>query len=340
MSAPVVSVLMPVFNAASTLDAALDSLRAQTLQEIEVVAVDDGSDDDSLLILENRRRDFPQLSPVPIDHSGLIDALNRGVEHCRGQFIARMDADDLCHPQRLEKQLELLLGDNSVSVASSLVETFPRDCVREGMRIYEAWLNSLVTPDDIRREMFIESPIPHPTAMVRRHELCELGGYRDFGWPEDYDLWLRYFVAGKQFAKVPEVLLSWREHPDRLTHTDSRYSVENFLRAKAHYLLQGPLRGSDEIIVWGAGKTGRRLSKHLLRGGAHLTAFVDIADDKVGRSMRGAPIIAVEELASTWRHCQNPTLLVAVASRGARALIRTKLQELELVEGHDYWCVA
>ena len=70
-----------------------------------------------------------------------------------------------------------------------------------------------------------------------------------------------YFVAGKQFAKVPEVLLSWREHPDRLTHTDSRYSVENFLRAKAHYLLQGPLRDSDEIIVWGAGKTGRRLSK-------------------------------------------------------------------------------
>ena len=255
MPTPLVSVVMPVFNAASTLEAALASLRAQTLQDIEIVAVDDGSSDDGPLILEKWRGDFPQLFPIRREHFGLVDTLNHGVCCCRGQFVARMDADDISHPQRLEKQLDLLLGNDSVSVASTLVETFPQDCVREGMRIYETWLNSLVAPEEIRREMFIESPIPHPTAMVRRHEFDELGGYRDFGWPEDYDLWLRYFVAGKQFAKVPEVLLSWREHPGRLTHTDSRYSVENFLRAKAHYLLQGPLRDSDEIIVWGAGKT-------------------------------------------------------------------------------------
>ena len=91
----------------------------------------------------------------------------------------------------------------------------------------------------------------------------------------------------------------------------------------------------------GSGKDrGRRLSKHLIRNGGHLAAFVDIAEDKVGKSMRGAPIIGVEDLASTWKRCRRPTLLVAVASRGARSLIRTQLGDIQLVEGNDYWCVA
>ena len=331
---------MPVFNAASTLAATLESLRAQTFKDFEVVAVDDGSEDGSRSILEAWRRRLPRLRLVPQPHAGLVEALNKGAEFCDGEYIARMDADDLAHPLRFEKQVGLIAGDDSVSVASCLVETFPPEQVGEGMRIYEAWLNSLIEPADIRREIFVESPIPHPTAMVRRREFLELGGYLDFGWPEDYDLWLRYFVAGRKFAKVPEVLLSWREHPGRLTHTDSRYSVENFLRAKARYLVEGPLQEADEVIVWGAGKTGRRLSKHLLRQDVNLTAFVDIATDKVGGSMRGAPIIGVEDLAVTWERARCPLLLVAVASRGARSLIRRELGKLQLEEGSDYWCVA
>jgi hypothetical protein len=251
-----------------------------------------------------------------------------------------LDADDRSHPERLAEQVRLLTERPEVSVAGSLVETFPRSEVGEGFRLYEEWLNGLVTHADICREIFVESPIAHPSAMLRLEELRALGGYEDRGWPEDYDLWLRYHAAGRTFAKVPRVLLYWREHPQRLTHTDGRYAVENFLRAKAHYLVRGPARDRDAVFVWGAGKTGRRLSKHLIRNGCQPTAFVDIAPDKIGKTLRGAPVVRPEDLPARWRSARRPLLLAAVSSRGARRLIRQELARIGLTEGTDFLCVA
>jgi len=338
-STPLVSVLLPVYDAAPTLPQALASLWAQTFTEFEVVAVDDGSSDSCDDLLRREAGRDSRLHPICGPHAGLVPTLNRGLQACRGQYVARMDADDVAHPERLARQVELLEANPEVSVASCLVESFPRHAVGEGFRIYEDWLNSLVTHADICREIFIESPIPHPTAVVRRLELLQLEGYRDVGWPEDYDLWLRYRAAGKLFAKVPQVLLFWREHEGRLTHTDRRYSVENFLRAKAHFLAAGPLCGRD-LFLWGAGKTGRRLSKHLIREGAPPIAFIDIVADKIGGTLRGAPIIGADDLRGRWEAATRPFLVVAVASRGARQLIRQALADLGLTEVEDYLCAA
>jgi hypothetical protein len=227
-----------------------------------------------------------------------------------------------------------------LAAVSCLVYGFPRDHVREGFRIYIDWLNSLVTEEDIARDIFVESPMAHPSVMVRRTWLERLGGYQEHGWPEDYDLWLRMHLAGARFAKVPKQLLGWREHEARLTRTDSRYSVENFLRAKAHYLLRGPLQERDTLIIWGAGQMGRRLSKHLLRGGAPLVAFIDIDEKKIGRTRRGKPIIPPAELPALWQQQERPVLLAAVGSRGARKLIRSQLLSMGLREAADWWAVA
>ena len=340
MPTPRVTVLMPVYNAADTLGAAVDSLQTQTMKDFEIVAVDDGSTDGSRSILRALQQTDARLRPAFEPHRGLVPALNRGLELSRGPLIARMDADDLSHPQRLEKQVRLLETHPGVSVVGSLVKCFPPDQVREGFRVYQDWINHLVSHRDIVREIFIESPIVHPTAMVRRRELLGLGAYQDRGWAEDYDLWLRYFAQGRRFAKVPEVLLSWRDHPGRLSRGDSRYSVENFLRAKAFYLARGPLQNRDAVIVWGAGKTGRRLSKHLVREGCPLAAFVDIAPAKVGRTLHNRPIIRPSDLPALWRQWNCPQLLAAVSSRGARTLIRRHLEGLNLEEGKDYLCVA
>ena len=337
---PRVSVLMPVYNEASTLDEALTSVLEQSVESLEVVAVDDVSTDESAKVLRSWASRDARVRPIFAEHGGVVAAPNLGLASCRGEYVARMDADDLMHPQRLQKQLELLENDPQLSVASCLVETFADLGVGAGMRIYEQWLNSLVEHDDIVREIFIESPIANPTSMMRRSELQALGGYQDRGWPEDYDLWLRYYLAGKRFAKVPEVLFYWREHEDRVTHTDSRYSVDNFLRTKAHYLIEGPLKERDGLIVWGAGKTGRRLSKHLQRGGAQPDVFVDITPKKIGGQLRGAPVVGPDDLMDWWRRFKRPVLLSAVASRGARALIREQLRGWDLTEGEDFWCVA
>ena len=340
MSAPRISILMPVYNAAGTLPEALKSIAGQTLGDFEVIAVDDGSEDDTRMVLEAWRRGDRRIKPVYAGRVGLVEALNRGLSLCKGDWVARMDADDRMHPDRLARQAALLEARPDVSVAGSLVEIFADGAVGEGMKVYEAWLNSLVEPVDVAREIFIESPIAHPSAMMRREEFAKIGGYRDLGWPEDYDLWLRCHAAGLRFAKVPEVLLYWREHAGRLTRTDSRYSVENFLRVKARFLVDGPLRDRDGLVVWGAGQTGRRLSKHLVRMGRPVDAFVDISPGKIGGRLRGAPVIGPDQLLEAWSRYRRPMLVVAVSSRGARKLIREALTDLDLVEEVDYLCAA
>ena len=340
MKVPRVSILLPVFNAAATLAETLQSIQAQSCEYFEVVAIDDGSEDESGDLLLEWSRCDPRFRVLLADHQGIVEAPNQGLALCRGEYVARMDADDRMHPERLEKQLAWLEGDLGLSVVSCLVEIFPREETGEGMLVYEAWLNGLVDSAAIEREFFVESPIANPSAMMRREELVALGGYQDRGWPEDYDLWLRYRAAGKRFAKVPEVLHYWREHPRRATHVQGRYSVENFLRAKAHYLCAGPLQERDGLAVWGAGKTGRRLAKHLEREGRAPDVFVDIAPKKIGGTLRRKPVIGPDDLSAWWTRHERPILLAAVASRGARALIRAALDGWGLLEGNDFLCVA
>ncbi len=338
MTAPAVSVLLPVRDAEPYLKDCIASLDRQTLTDFEVVAVDDGSVDGSAEILDDWAVRDPRVRVRHLPPSGLVAALNVGLEDCQAPVVARMDADDISHPHRLELQAKLLEEHSEIGVASCLVRHFRWHRVGEGFRIYEAWLNSLVTPGKIARERFVESPVAHPSVMVRRELLERVGGYRDFGGPEDYDLWLRLLERDVEIAKIERYLYFWREHGERLTRVDGRYSVENFLRCKARYLLTGPLAGSRRVIVWGAGQTGRRLSKHLLRGGAPLECFVDIDPEKIGRTLRGLPIVGVGDLPALLG--ESTVVLAAVASRGARELIRAQLDALGLVEGEGYWCVA
>lgn len=337
---PPVSILIPCYNAAGTLSEALDTLERQTLCDYEIVAVNDGSTDATPDILQERAARDTRLRILNQEHAGIIAALQTGLKACRSAYVCRMDADDRAHPQRLERQVNFLETHTDIGVVSCLVAGFPDHQVRQGFRIYMQWLNSLVTDAEIRREIFVESPLPHPSVTFRRAEVLAAGGYQDHGWPEDYDLWLRLYLQDVRFAKIPEVLLEWRERPERLTRTDSRYSLENFLRAKAYYLCRGPLRQRKSVLVWGAGMMGRRLSKHLLRQEAPLKAFVDIDPRKIGRTRRGLPILPPEELPDWWQKYPAPVVLAAVGARGARQLIRERLEGMGLIEGRDWWGVA
>ena len=334
---PDVSILLPCYNAESTLDEALTSLAEQSYGDFEVICLDDGSQDSTPAILKKWGQKDPRFIPVRKKHQGIVKAANSGLSLSRAPIILRMDADDRCHPDRVILQREFLLENPDVDVVGSLVEGFPKDQVGEGFQLYYQWLNSLIQHKDICREIFIESPLANPSTAFRKSWIEEMGGYQDRGWPEDYDLWLRAYLGGTKFAKIPRVLLEWREHPDRLTHIDSRYSLENFLRAKAYYLALGPAKNRDAVILWGAGMTGRRLSKHLVKEGLPLVGFIDIDPKKIGRTRRGKPILSPDDLPKIWKEYQNPILLTAVRARFAAPLIKSRLDERGLVEGQDWW---
>jgi glycosyltransferase involved in cell wall biosynthesis len=329
-----VSVLLPVYNAEPYLWAALRSLERQTLADFEVIAVDDGSEDASLERLERAAERDARIKVLRPGRIGLVPALNLAREAARAPYLARFDADDAMHPRRLELQAAHLDAHPEIDILGSRVRHFPTPTVLQGNRIYEDWLNSLLTHEEILRDRFVESPVPHPSVMMRASAFDRVGGYRDMGWAEDYDFWLRAAECGLRFEKVPETLLFWRDHPARLTRTDSRTSLQSFLRAKAEFLVRGPLAAPGPFVVWGAGMVGRRLTRLLIQAGRPPIAILDIDPRVIGRTRHGRPIIPVEAFRP-----KSAVVLGAVGARGARAQIRERLLGWGLQETHDFWMV-
>lgn len=330
-----VSILMPVYNAALTLEAAVQSLLRQSMPEFELVIVNDGSTDETPNLLRQFAQRDPRVIVLETPHRGIVAALNEGLQVCRCELIARMDADDICHRDRLAQQVRFMESHPEISVCGSLVKMFPKKNLLGGMLRYEQWLNSLVSPEEIARDIFVESPLAHPSVMLRRNELLDLGGYHESSWVEDYDLWLRYHLHGKRLAKVPKVLLFWRHMPGRVTVTDPRCSLEAFLRAKAHYISVLLARVGRPVVLWGAGQTGRRLLKHLMREGVVPMAIVDVDAKKIGHKLRGVQIVSPE-----WLAMRDVFVVTAVSSLGARDLIRKNLARLGFQETRDFICAA
>jgi glycosyltransferase involved in cell wall biosynthesis len=331
---PRVSVVLPFRDAAATLDDAIQSIATQSLVAFECLLIDNGSLDGGAAragAVAARDARFR----VARAAGGLVQALNTGIAAARAPFIARMDADDIAHPTRLERQLQALHTDPTLSVMSCLVKCFPAAELRPGMRRYEAWLNAVRTPEAIRNALFVESPIPHPSAVIRRPALDAVGAYRDTGGPEDYDLWLRLLLAGHRAAKVPEVLLSWRDSPGRLSRVDPRYHRRRFFATKVEHFAAAVAPGTP-LQICGAGPTGKGWARALIARGYDVRRFIDVAPQRWQRTLHGAPIHAPDTPPARG----SGFVLVAAGSPGARAGVETWLQHGGLQPWDDYLAVA
>jgi hypothetical protein len=332
---PAVSVLLPVRDAEATLDAALRSVARQSERRFECVVVDDGSRDASLAVANAHASRDPRFRVVAAPREGLVAALRTGLAECRAPRVARMDADDWMHRERLAAQAAALDADATLTGVGCHVRCFPRREVGPGLRAYEAWLASIDSAWRVRQEAFVECPLAHPTWMLRRDAL-DAFAYRDAGWPEDYDLLLRLLAAGRRVGVVPRRLLGWRVHEKRLSRTSPVYADARFTACKAAHLAASFLAGAPRYLLWGYGGTGRALARALEAHGRRPAAIVEIHPRRLGRSIRGAPVVS--------RHALGPPrglpLVVSVAGAEPRALIRTELARLGWRECVDYVCAA
>ena len=249
----VISVLLPVRDAARWLPASLASLWRQTFRDFEVVAVDDGSTDASGAMLDRAASREPRLRVVHTAALGLPAALNTGLALARGSLIARHDADDLSHRRRLALQQGHLASHPRVSVVGCRVRLFPS--AGTGMRRWVGWHNGLLTHEAMAREALIDSPLAHGTALMRRRALERVGGWEEHDWPEDLDLWLRLLDAGHRFAKLPLTLYAWRQHADSATRRDPRYRAERFAALRRATLERGLLCGAHRTTLVGVGRS-------------------------------------------------------------------------------------
>lgn len=335
-AAPPLSVLLPVRNGESHLEAALNSLTAQTFPSFEVIAVDDGSTDGSVEILMEKARRDPRLHVICQGPKGIVAALESARERATGRYIARMDADDVASPERFEKQMALVAGDPRIVACGTRATYFPREGLRDGAVRYERWINGLTTHAELEAALFVECPLPHPTFLLKSGAVDLVGGYRNRGWPEDYDLLLRLWEGGGRFGKVPEDLLRWRDTPDRLSRTHPAYAEDSFRRCKVHHLLRTHLRGGRPMVIWGAGPVGKAFARELVGRGREIQAFVDLDPRKIGQTIHGAPVVPPERIGA-YRGCFN---LAAVGQPGAREEIRRTLLEAGLREIRDFVAVA
>ncbi len=334
MQEPRVSVLLPCRDAAATLDEALESLVHQTFEQFEIIAVDDGSSDATPEILSKWTARDSRIVTVRTHPRGIVEALRTAAELAKGDVIARMDADDIAVATRFERQIDFLDTHTDLVACGTMVEYIPRKTVRDGAQRYEQWVNSVISLEQMQRDLFVECPIPHPTLVMRRAVFEAVGGYRDAGWPEDYDLMLRFWEAEHRFGKVPEVLLQWRERPDRLSRTHVRYTQEAFVRCKVHFLRRRI--AERPVVVWGAGPVGKSFSRALQDNGHEIVAFVDLDPRKIGQTIHGAPVVhpdSIEEYRSAY-------VLAAVASLEARDEIRGSLRVAGFRDPDDCCAVA
>jgi len=332
---PKISIILPALNAASTLTACLGSVIRQSLAEWECLLLDDGSSDSTPAIANRFAAADRRFRVLSAPHRGLVSVLNDGIERCRGDYIARMDADDLMHRRRLEQQCALLDAEPGLAAAGCHVRMFPRVNLLEGTRSYESWLNGIDSPRRIREDAFVECPVAHPTLMIRRPVLNEFR-YRERGWPEDYDLVLRLLESDKAIGILPRRRLCWRHGPDRLSRTDNRYSIESFTACKAAFLAGGFLSDTEHYILWGHGGTGRALRKALAQHGKHPTHIIELHPGRLGNKIANAHVIPPEQLPSI------PLLpiIVSVAGTQPRQQIRTALTQMGFTELTHYICTA
>jgi len=210
MAAPAVTVLMPVHNGAPYLHDAMGSIFKQTFPDFELLVVDDGSTDATPSIL--RSCADSRLTVVENETNlGLIDALNRGLEAAKGEFIARIDADDVAMPRRLQRQVDFLRKSPRTGLCGTWFRSFG------GAR--SAVVRPPTGAEEMAAKLFHESPLAHPTVMFRRALFAHHGLRYSYEYPhaEDFELWTRAAQV-TELANLPEVLLRYRRHDEQVSN--------------------------------------------------------------------------------------------------------------------------
>ena len=162
---PLISILLPFHNEAETLDECLRSIQGQTFTDFELLAVDDSSTDESSSIIQKQALRDPRIRLLRSPARGLVPALNYGLAQANSPLIARMDADDLMYPDRLQRQYDFLQAHPEIDMIGACARLFPESEIDAGYREYIRWQNLCLSPEDISADIYVESPFAHPTVM-------------------------------------------------------------------------------------------------------------------------------------------------------------------------------
>ncbi len=317
-----ISILLPVFNAAPFLGECLDSTLAQTYTDWELIAINDFSTDESPAILQSYANQDHRIQVLQNEEKGIIPALKLALQSSSGSYITRMDADDKMATHKLEALQCLLKQCGEGYVATGLVNYFSEQPLGNGYKKYEKWLNQLTTKASNFSEIYKECVIPSPCWMLSKNDLRRIGGFDLDIYPEDYDLCFRMYEMSLKVATEKSVLHYWRDHSNRASRNDPHYSDNSFLDLKLSYFLKLDYNKKQTLVLWGAGKKGKQIAKYLVKQSINFQWVCD-TPTKWGHQIHGVVLENYEPISDINR----PQVIVAVASPDGQAAINAFLQK-------------
>jgi glycosyltransferase involved in cell wall biosynthesis len=325
-----VSILLPFRNSAHTLDAAISSIVEQSFDDRELVLIDNASTDESPSIGRRWAGNEPRIRVLHEPRIGIAHALNTGLAHAEGGYIARMDADDISHPERLAEQVATLDAYPEIGVLGTRTRFASSVQESRGMQAFVEWQNNILSPHEHYVKRFVDAPLAHPTVMFRRELVEQFGGYDTGPLPEDHELWLRWMDAGVRFAKLPAELLTWNDHAHRLSRTHSNYSVDAFFSTKVKWLAQWLKRrlNGRPVIIAGTSALCRNRAAMLEAEGIVIGAFTDVRP----REVPGYTFIPHDQLPPAG----EAFIVSFISQRGTGDRIAEFLASRGLVEGADF----
>ena len=315
---------MPAFNTAPYLEACLNSIIQQTYVDWELLVVDDFSTDATLNVLQEFALKDARIKVFQNQVKGIIPALQLAYANAKGQFITRMDADDIMPENKLAFLQNALLEKGNNYVATGLVQYFSDKEMGEGFLKYEAWLNALCLNSSNFNEIYKECVIPSPCWMMHRSDFEQIGAFQSNIYPEDYDLCFRMYQNKMKVVGVNEICHLWRDHQSRASRNDENYADNRFIDIKLQYFLKIDYQGQD-LVLWGAGKKGKALAQLLIN---NKVAFTWLCDNpkKIGKEIYG---VVLQADTAIEKH-QQAQVIVAVANEEEQAQIKQHLTDAEV----------
>lgn len=290
---PEISVLMSVYNGEEHVSEAIDSLLAQTWQDFELLIIDDGSTDRTREIIQSysdrRIRSF-----YFDENKGIGAALNYGLSHARGKYVAKADADDIHLPTRLEKQKKYLDHNPDIASVKTLFTYFPHDSLTEqtgrykNMKLFREKLkNSVVTPDELHEKIYLTCCFAHTTIMARTAVLKKVGYDPAFRFAEDYKLFYELNKQGYKMGTVEEDLVRVRVSQTSITANIDMAFWQAVYIIKEQEIKQ-LFRGGNRVFLWGAGLKGKVVWEEILaKESLPVAGFIDSDRSKHNQTLAG-----------------------------------------------------
>ena len=332
MNLPLISILTPFKNTAQYLDDCINSIINQSYQNWELLIVDDSSEDESYTIVANYAKNDARIKLFKNNQNGIISALKLAYSHAKGEFITRMDSDDVMAEKKLETLAKLLLNKGKGHVAIGLVKYFSDEGISDGYYKYEHWLNKLTSQGNNYSEIYKECVIPSPCWMTYKSDLDKCEAFNPDRYPEDYDLTFRFYKYGLKCIPCNEVLHFWRDYNTRTSRTHEHYAQNYFLEIKLYYFLELDNDKSRPLVIWGAGFKGKTIVKLLNKRNI---PFYWICDNpkKIDKEIYGKELKPFEFLAGV----KNPQSIITVANSKAQIEIKGYLNKQGMISMKDYF---